>query len=287
MTGFGIVGVGYVGNRLLQEAPGSLWLMSRSRDRCETWELAGHTSCCADLDEVDSLPPWIRSLDGIFYLAPPPAHGCEDRRMAVFLEWIAERPPKRIVYVSTTGVYGDCGGAWVDETSPINPGSDRARRRVDAEQRLQAFADCHDVQLVILRVPGIYGPGRLPLERIRRGDPVLCPEDAPWSNRIHVDDLVACCQAAMHPEAEPGVYNVADSAPSSMTDYLYAVADAAGLQRPPCVNLEEAPKVIGKGMMSYLRESRRISNTKMREQLGVRLRYPSLGEGLAELVRST
>ena len=191
------------------------------------------------------------------------------------------RNPARLVYISTTGVYGDCGGAWVDEDRSVQPQADRARRRWDAEQTLAQWRDTAGAALVTLRVAGIYGPGRLPLEHIRSGLPLVRPEDAPWSNRIHAEDLVAACIAAMERGADGAVYNACDGNPSTMADYFYQVADAAGLPRPPVIPLAEAQGLLSAGMLSYMRESRRLSNRRLIEELGVSLRYPSLHEGLA------
>jgi nucleoside-diphosphate-sugar epimerase len=158
--------------------------------------------------------------------------------------------------------------------------ADRSLRRWDAEETLRAWSREAGAELVILRVAGIYGPGRLPLERIRQGLPLAREEDSPWSNRIHADDLVAACVAAMA-RGEPGrVYNVCDGHPSTMTDYFLRVADAAGLPRPPLVSISEAAGVLSPGMMSYLAESRRLSNRRLREELGVNLSHPDLAQGL-------
>ncbi|HES77195.1 MAG TPA: NAD-dependent epimerase/dehydratase family protein, partial [bacterium] len=200
---------------------------------------------------------------------------------AHLLSALDSAPPRRIVYISTSGVYGDCDGAWVDEARPVHPGNARSRRRVDAEQQLHDFARRHAVALVVLRVPGIYGAGRYPLERLQRGDPVVCPQDAPWSNRIHQNDLAAIAVRAAQDEAPPGIYNASDDEPSSMTDYFYRVADAAGIARPPCVSLEDAKRTFSPGLLEYLNESRRLDNRRMKEGLGVDLIYPSLAEGLA------
>jgi len=159
--------------------------------------------------------------------------------------------------------------------------ADRARRRWDAEQVLRAWSRGSGSELVILRVAGIYGPGRLPLERIRRGLPLVREEESPYSNRMHADDVVAACVAAMERGAAGEVYNVADGHPSTMTDYFFRLADAAGLPRPPVLTLEKAAEVLSQGMMSYMHESRRLSNRRIREELGVNLRYPYLAEGLA------
>lgn len=236
-----------------------------------------------DLDHPETLTRLPVHGAVLFHFAPPAPAGQADDRTTHLLAALEDSPPRRIVYISTSGVYGDCGGAWVDETRPVNPGNDRSRRRVDAELQLTDFAARHAIHLVILRVPGIYGPGRLPLPRIRRGDPVVCPEYAPWSNRIYADDLAAIAVRAAQDDAQPGIYNVSDDEPSSMTDYFYRLADAAGLPRPPCVSLAEARRTFSPGLLEYLNESRRLDNRRMKAMLGVKLRYPTLSEGLAEV----
>jgi nucleoside-diphosphate-sugar epimerase len=191
-----------------------------------------------------------------------------------------------VVYISTTGVYGDCGGAWVDETWPARPAVDRARRRWDAEQTLSRWSRHTGCELVVLRVAGIYGPGRLPLERIRQAVPMVREAESPYSNRIHVDDLATVCMAAME-RGQPGaVYNACDGSPSTMTDYFLAVADAAGLPPPPLIPLAEAAGQISEAMLSYLAESRRLSNRRQSEDLGVVLRYPTLAQGLRAVCES-
>lgn len=273
-----IVGYGDIGQRvaaLWHDKGGLVAALVRSARKTDPAR-----AVLGDLDHPKTLPRLPIHGAVLFHFAPPSPSGQTDTRTAHLLAALEDNPPRRIVYISTSGVYGDCGGAWVDENRPVNPGNDRARRRVDAELQLANFATRHFVPLVILRVPGIYGPGRLPLERIRRGDPVVCPEEAPWSNRIHADDLAAIAVRAAQDDAPSGTYNASDDEPSSMTDYFYRLADAAGLPRPPCVSLEEARRTFSPGLLEYLNEARRLDNRRMKEVLGVRLRYPSLAEGL-------
>tara|TARA_B100001142_G_C13675415_1_gene399877 strand:- start:56 stop:493 length:438 start_codon:yes stop_codon:yes gene_type:complete len=142
----------------------------------------------------------------------------------------------------------------------------------------------HDIPIVALRVPGIYGAGKLPLKRLREGLPVLAPELAPWSNRVHVEDLISVCLAAARIEHPLAVYNVSDGHPSTMTDFFFSVADITGLPRPPVVDKQEATAALSAEMRSYLAESKRIDNTRMREHLGVDVRYPDLASGLSVLV---
>jgi len=277
-----IVGCGYVGRRVaaLHLAMGeAVTGVVRSAGSAEGLARAGIPAVCADLDGDRIVLP-TRGV-GVYYLAPPPETGTTDPRLARFLASLpASGQPRRIVYIGTTGVYGDCGGAWVDESRPPNPGVDRARRRWDAECRLRGWAETTGGELVILRVAGIYGPGRLPLERLRRGLPMVAEDEAPWTNRIHVDDLAAVCVSAMARAPDGAVYNVSDGNPGNMADYFNRVADLAGLPRPPVVRLAEAGGRLSEGMLSYLRESRRLDNRRMLAELGVTLRYPTLADGL-------
>lgn len=218
----------------------------------------------------------------VFYFAPPPGGGTTDPRVRTFCGSIEPgEEPRKIVYISTTGVYGDTGGEWVTEETPVNPVTPRAQRRLDAENLLRGWGRHRGVAVVVLRVTGIYGPGRFPLDRIRGGHPVLREEEAPFTNRIHADDLARVCLAAAEKGEDGEIFNVSDGRPGTLTEYFDAVADAFGLPRPPRVTLEEARKVMTPLMLSYIAESRRIDNRRMRERLGVDLLYPTLAEGIA------
>ncbi|WP_295399552.1 SDR family oxidoreductase [uncultured Thiocystis sp.] len=280
-----IVGCGYVGTRLARQSldrGADVIGLTRGAAGLARLGAAGIPARRYDLlqDDLSELGLAVAGAD-VFHLAPPPEQGVEDpltRRLIASFERAGQ--PRRIVYISTTGVYGDCQGGWVDETCPAQPTADRSRRRWDAEQSLRAWSQASGGELVILRVAGIYGPDRLPLERIRQGAPLVRAEEAPYTNRIHVEDLVSGCLAAMEKGIDGAVYNACDGAPSNMTDYFLAVADAAGLPRPPCLSLAEASEQLSAGMLSYLAESRRLSNRKLREELGVEFRYPTLADGL-------
>lgn len=275
-----IVGCGDVGRRIARRlrARGAevLALVRRPASAGRLRE-SGLEARAVDLDTA--LPALPTAGADVYYLAPPPAQGEGDPRLRGFLAQAAAAPPRRVVYVSTSGVYGDCRGAVVDESHPPHPQSPRARRRLDAERQLLAWSQ-NGGEAVILRVAGIYGPGRLPVERLRRGLPVVCPEQAPPSNRIHAEDLARVCIAAAERGVPGGVYNVADGEGGSMTDYYYAVAERLGLPLPPCIPLAEAAEALGPGMWSFLRESRRLDVSRLRRELGVRLLYPTLAAGL-------
>ncbi len=225
---------------------------------------------------LSEMPPDTRLL----YTIPPPRSGTEDSRIAAFLEKLSPQQIEKFVLISTTGVYGDCQGEWVDEQAILKPRADRARRRADAEIRMKNWAAQHNIAFIILRVPGIYSPARLPLKRLQAGTPVLRCDQAPWTNRIHADDLASICVAALNADIDNEIINVADDAPGSMTDYFNAVADYAGLPRPPQINLSDAQQSLSAGMLSYIAESRRVDNKKMKRLLNIQLRYPSLKDGL-------
>ncbi len=235
-----------------------------------------------DFDDSVSLAMLMPDTRGrrIIYLAPPPAEGRTDTRIANFLQAIAEQPPRKFVLISTTGVYGDCKGQWVDELSPVNPRADRAWRRVDAERRAQAYCESMNIPLVILRVPGIYGPDKLPLARIQKGLPVVCAEESPYTNRIHAYDLVSVCKTALLNDDLGGIFNCSDGQPGTMYEYFSKVAEFAGLPMPPVISLRQARKTLSAGMLSYLDESRRVDNGKMLKHFDLNLQYPNLDAGL-------
>jgi nucleoside-diphosphate-sugar epimerase len=236
-----------------------------------------------DLDDPASLAPLARGFSHIVHLAPPATRGIADPRTAHLLAALAvgRSPPQRLVYISTSGVYGDCGGEWVDEQRPVNPLSDRARRRVDAERSILAFGSTHGVRTVILRVPGIYAGDRMPLARLRTGTPVLRAEDDVYTNHIHAVDLVQIVVTALtHADAE-GVYNACDDSALKMGEWLDLLADRAGLPRPPRIARAEAAQRIPAPLFSFMSESRRLVNKRIKEQLAVRLRYPTVFDGIA------
>jgi nucleoside-diphosphate-sugar epimerase len=284
-----IVGCGEVGTRLAQrllaQGDESVLGLVRSSASAARLAAAGIPSVVCDLLTADAAPPEVVTADvDVFHFAPPPEQGVIDLHTRHLLELFAHcGTPRRLVYISTTGVYGDCQGAWIDETQPVRPLAERSLRRWDAEQTLRQWSVISGTVVVTLRVAGIYGPGRLPLARLRQGVPLVRPEEAPYTNRIHVDDLVTVCLAALERGTAGAVYNACDGAPSTMTDYFLAVAAAAGLPAPPLLPLAEASAQVSAGMRSYLAESRRLSNRKLREELGVILKYPNLAAGLHDL----
>ena len=284
-----IVGCGYLGQRVaknLIDNGESIAGVVRTAASAKALKVAGISVLSLDLDyplPASGIEKGV-SLQGseLFYFAPPPSRGVIDGRVSNLIaafEYLGH--PKRVVYLSTTGVYGDCQGQWVDETWPVKPVVDRAKRRWDAEQAFRRwFMQTDSRSLVVLRVAGIYGPGKLPLERIRKGLPMVSESEAPYTNRIHVDDLVQICVTAMSRGVDGEIYNVSDGRPGTMTDYFNRVADRAGLPRPPVISLAEGEEQLSTGMMSYMRESRRLNSDKMLKDLAVTLIHPDLECGL-------
>jgi len=282
MQDFVIAGCGYVGERLAHALPGRTLALVRSEARARELAAAGIEAARVDFDALADGTGLSAATAGrvLFYLAPPPGDAPADPRLRALLEALPGTP-SRIVYMSTTGVYGDTGGASVDESSAVEPATDRARARLDAERAVRDWATAHGSEWVVLRVPGIYGPGRLPLERIRRGTPAIRESEAGPGNRIHVDDLVRVCVAAgTVPTAADRTYNVGDGNHASTTEYFRTVARLAGLAPPPEVSREEARQGMSPLAWSFLGDSRRVDTSRLEHELGVEIRYRDLEEGV-------
>ncbi len=286
-----IVGCGDIGRRVARQ-----WQQNRlpvtglvrSPASAEHLLQQGITPLILDLDiSATEMSPSALSrlaLDQalVYYFAPPPKTGEQDQRMMRFLQLIeTNQLPARFIYLSTSGVYGDQEGRLIDEETPPRPVAARAKRRYFAEQAVRQWGETQHVPVITLRTGGIYGPGRLPLKRIRDQIPIIHEHLAPVTNRIHTDDLVQACIAAAKKGKAGRIYNVSDGAQSNMTEYFNHIADYFGLPRPPTIDWVEAEKQLSVAMLSYLRESRQLDNRRMREELGVRLQYPDLLQGLA------
>ncbi len=271
-----IAGAGYSGQRILDTLPP----VAATGLRRHEDEQPLHSIIAADLDQpIAPLP----AVDCVIYTVPPAA--LPDPRLQHFLDALSN-VPRRFVYFSTSGVYGDTGGERVSEDDPVAPKTDRAQRRVAAEAQLQSWCSEHNSELVVLRVPGIYGPGRLGLERLQRGEPILREEDAGPGNRIHVDDLVNCALAATDPARPAGVYNVGDGDHRSSSWFASTVATLAGLDIPEAITMAEASETWGERRLSFLRESRRLDLRRMYDVLRICPRYPDATEGIRASLRA-
>lgn len=279
-----IVGFGDIAKRTLPLLTKEFAVHALLRpERMSEAALYSDIRCIAgDLDDPTTLMSFAGRYTHIAHFAPPPRSGTVDPRTDNLLDALTARPhlPERLVYISTSGVYGDCAGAWIDERRAANPGSDRARRRKHAERSITAFGAAHNVRTVILRVPGIYAPDRLPLERLRKATPVLRVEDDVFTNHIHADDLAGIVATVLTHPAADGIYNACDDSALRMGDWFDLVADRAHLSRPPRIARAEAAARIPAPLLSFMSESRRLLNTRMKAHLGVKLNYPTVFDGV-------
>lgn len=282
-----VVGCGDIARRALPVLAGRYRMLALVRElaKGEPFASANAEVILADLDDAASLMPLAGRADLVLHLAPPSETGTEDTRTRNLVSALerARILPQRLVYISTSGVYGDCGGDRVDETRGVNPQTERAARRVDAERILLSWGDRRGVSVSILRVPGIYAADRLPIERLKRGTPVLVAEDDVYTNHIHADDLAAICAIALRHALPGAIYNASDDSEMKMGDYFDLVADRNGLPRPPRITRTEAASVMPPALLSFMLESRRLSNRRMKNELGVTLRYPTVREGVPDL----
>ena len=282
-----IVGCGDVGLRVLKLLRGrwTVWALTSSPGRLPALRAAGAVPLLGNLDDPRTLGRLGGLADRVLHLAPPPGTGHTDPRTAHLLRALARGGrTSRVVYGSTTGVYGDCGGEAVDETRAVNPATDRARRRVDAEARLQHFGRHSGCHVTILRIPGIYAldrEGGDPRERVRRGTPALQAADDVYTNHIHADDLARACVRALMAGLPQRAVNVCDDTDLRMGDYFDLVADLWHLPHPPRISRATALATLPPMMMSFMSESRRLSNVRMKRELGMVLRYRTVREGLA------
>ena len=276
-----VIGCGDVGMRLLPLLRGRfrIYAVTSQPGRHDELRAAGAVPLTVDLDQPASLARLARLASFIVHLAPPPAAGTVDSRTRNLAAILPEGAT--LVYVSTTGVYGDCGGAVFDETRPVQPSNPRAVRRVDAERTLRRWARRSGSRLAILRVPGIYAQDRLPLERLQKGMPALVHEEDVYTNHIHADDLANLIVLALFRAAPSRIYHAVDDSDMCMGEYFDAVADARGLPRPPRLPRAQLRDAVSPMMLSFMSESRRLQNRRIREEMGMRLRYPMVADALA------
>jgi nucleoside-diphosphate-sugar epimerase len=280
-----IIGCGDVARRALPELQRRYRVTALVRSPDPALDAAGVEQIAGDLDDAASLAPLAGRPGCIAHLAPPAGGGALDTRTRSLLAALAPRGrgamlPRRFVYFSTSGVYGDCAGEWIDEMRPPKPQTGRALRRLDAERALGDWGERNEVEIVILRVPGIYASDRLPLERLARGTPALRPDEDVYTNHIHADDLAGILVAALESTLARGAYNASDDGPMKMGDFFDLVADRAGLARPPRISREQAARLLPAELVSFMSESRRLSNRRMKAELGVRLCYSTVQDGV-------
>lgn len=286
-----IVGYGDIGTRAaaLLSHRYRIYGLARSAASAERVRAQGVTPVPGDLDQPATLGRLGGLADAVLHFAPPQRQGEHDLRTRNLLAALARGKslPQRLVYISTTGVYGDCQGGEVDEIRRIRPATARAVRRADAEAALRRWGKRHGVKVSILRVPGIYAAGRLPLERLEKRVPALREEDDGYTNHIHGDDLARIAAAALVRGRPNRVYNASDDTPMKMADFFDLVADHYRLDRPRRISWQQAQQEISPGMLSYMSESRRIVNSRIKLELKVKLQYPGVPQGLKGMTHAS
>ncbi len=271
-----VIGFGDIAHRTAARLPDTVEVRAVSRGRG------------FDLDRPATLGSLGGWADTVLHCAPPPATGISDTRTGHLIAALEAGGilPSRIVYVGTSGVYGDCAGELVDESRPLQPQTARAVRRADAERQLLAWGGRHAISVVVLRAPGIYAADRLPVARLVQGIPVLADNEDVYTNHIHADDLAAIALAGLEPAAPAGIYNACDDSQLKMAAWFDLVADRCGLPRPGRVARADVGERIPATMLSFMGESRRLDNRKMKRDLGVRLAYPTVFDGVPVQMRA-
>ncbi|WP_255537370.1 SDR family oxidoreductase [Polynucleobacter sp. JS-Fieb-80-E5] len=284
-----IIGCGDIGLRVAKQLSRShrVFALTSQQNRFQELRAVGAIPILGNLDHPESLWRLSGLAQTVIHLAPPQNGGNRDCRTRNLLRILAQgsNAVRRLIYISTTGVYGDHGGGKVSEATPVNPQSERAQRRVDAERILRLWAPAHGVALTILRVPGIYAADRLPIERLQAKTPALLPEEDAYSNHIHSDDLARLVCAAVYHGKPQRIINACDGGETKMGDYFDEVADAFGLERPVRLPGSELQKIVSPMLWSFMRESRRVTNQRLPE-LKTPLRYPSVGHFLKTISKN-
>lgn len=283
-----IVGCGDVGQRVAAQLPGGVRVLAltSSAERLPALRAQGLVPLRGNLDDPATLRRLAGLADRVLHLAPPPPQGVRDPRTRALGQTLLRRTrPRALVYGSTSGVYGDCGGDWVAETRQPAPRTERGLRRLDAEAGVRFLGRVGGVRASVLRIPGIYAPDRVggtPRERLAKGTPVLRAEEDVYTNHIHADDLARACIAALWRGRPQRTVNVNDDTVLKMGDYFDLAADLYGMPRPPRVSAEVARGQLSLMVLSFMSESRRLLNTRMRRELRLALRYPTVQDGLRQ-----
>ena len=284
-----IVGCGDIGLRVAKQLCRNYRVFALTSQQSRFSELRGLgiTPILGNLDKPETLWRLSGLAETVIHLAPPQNIGHRDSRTRNLTRILAQGPASlsRLIYVSTTGVYGDHKGGRVSEITPVNPQSERAKRRVDAERVLRLWGPAHGVAVTILRVPGIYAANRLPVERLQARTPALISDEDAYSNHIQSDDLARLVCAAVYHGKPQRVINACDGGETKMGDYFDEVADAFGLERPARMPAAELQKIVSPMLWSFMRESRRVTNTRLPE-LKTPLRYPSVAAFLKTISKN-
>lgn len=271
-----------------------LFGLSRKAENYRNLRALGITPIAGDLDQ----PASLRKISGlaphtVLHLAPPPGDGERDTRTLHLLSALSRHAakiqksilPQQLAYISTSGVYGDCNGNRVSENYPASPKNARAFRRLDAERQIRSWGIRNGVRVSILRVPGIYAQDRLPIERLKQGTPALLPAEDSYTNHIHADDLARIIEAVLRFGRSGRIYNASDDSCLKMGEYFDLVADHFNLPHPKRITRQEAREMISPSLLSFMLESRRLTNERIKRELRVRLRYPTVADCLVSMNR--
>jgi len=281
-----IVGCGDVGMRVARAMRGrvGLFALTSQPERMAALRSLGVTPLLGNLDRATTLRRLAGLATRLVHLAPPPSEGWADPRTGALVRALRLRtPPTSAVYGSTSGVYGDCGGDWVYETRAVHAQTPRAQRRIHAEALMRHWGRASGVTVGLLRIPGIYAADReggTPRARLLKATPVLQAQDDVYTNHIHADDLAQACCLAVWGGAPQRVYNINDDSDMKMGDYFDLAADLYGLPRPPRIARSGASAQLPLMLLSFMNESRRMVNTRMKRELRLRLRHPTVLSGL-------
>jgi nucleoside-diphosphate-sugar epimerase len=259
-----------------------VYALTHSRARIPELRARGVVPIAGDLDDPASLGTLAGLAHDVLHCAPPPDRGGRDSRTAHLIAALARGKslPQHLVYISTSGVYGDCGGRWVSETQPLRPATARAQRRADAERQLREWGRRSGVRVSVLRAPGIYSEQRLPFDRLKAGTPALHPAEDAYTNHVHADDLALMTVAALW-FGHPGrTYNASDDSQLKMGEYFDLVADRFSLPRPPRISRSEAERHVPPPLLSFMSESRRLANQRIKRELRLKLCYPTVHDGI-------
>ncbi len=281
-----IIGSGDIARRTIPQLSERhrVYALTRNPVYCENLRKLGAVPVMGDLDDRASLARIAGLADAVLHFAPPSPAKDTDIRTRNLLSVLSQGcMPERLVYISTSGVYGNCKGEWVSETRSLHAQSARGKLRIDAEQQIRDWAKRCGVNASILRVPGIYAADRLPIERLKLRTPCIVDDDDSYTNHIHADDLASIAMAALHRASSCRIYHASDDSQLKMGEYFDAVADAYHLPRAPRLSRAEVQHAVSPMMYSFMNESRRLDNSRMKRELKVRLRYPTVADFLADL----
>jgi nucleoside-diphosphate-sugar epimerase len=288
MAGLLCLGMGFCAEALALRLKGQGWeIVGTVRSQARIEELGTRGFRAVTLDRIEETGILSATPLHVLISAPPDERG--DPALRACGERLANAPsrPAWVGYLSTTGVYGDHGGGWVDEETPTAPQSDRARRRIEAEEAWLSWGRAVGAPVHVFRLAGIYGPGRNQLVSLREGTARRIDKPGQVFSRIHVDDIAEVLLASIRAPRAGRIYNVCDDEPAPPQEVVAYAATLLGMEPPPLEAYEQVRSKLSPMAASFYLESKRVSNRRIRDELGVRLAYPTYREGLSALQRDS